>query len=90
VRISHALSSRPERSCRRSPRDLLRLTLEARGVEIAVPGDLPSQTTKTALPPGLYQEAERFLDNCPFRSGTAAVHCLAHQAVVDINVGSHL
>jgi hypothetical protein len=69
---------------------LLRLTLETRGVEIAGPGDLPSQATETGLPPGLDQEAERFLDNGSFRSGTAAAHRLAHQAIVDVNVRSHL
>lgn len=71
-------------------RDLLRLTLETRGVEIAVPRDLPSQATETALPPGLDQQAEGFLDHGSFRSGTAAAHRLAHQAIVDIDVGSHL
>ena len=69
---------------------LFRLTLETRAIEIAIPGDLPSQAAETALPLGLDQQAERFLHNGPFRSGAAAAHCLAHQTVVDINVGPHL
>ena len=66
------------------------MTLEARGVEIAVPGDLPSQPTDAALASGLDQQSEGFLDNGSLRSSTAAAHCLTHQAIVDVDIGSHL
>jgi hypothetical protein len=57
--------------------------------KVAVPSNFPTQPPNACLPTGLNQEAQSLFDGRPLRHGPAAAHCLAHQAIIDLNVGSH-
>jgi hypothetical protein len=58
-------------------------------VKISVPTDLAAKPPNAGLRPSLNQKAQSFLDCSPFCPRSAAPHCLPHQAVIDIYIGTH-
>jgi hypothetical protein len=68
---------------------LLDKSTETRLAKISVPTDLASKPANGGLRPSLNQQAQSFLDRSALCPRSAAPHCLPHQAVVDIDVGTH-
>jgi hypothetical protein len=58
-------------------------------VQVSIPTDLASKAPNASLRPSLNQQAQSFLDCGPFCPCSTAPHCLSHQAVIDIDVGTH-
>jgi len=80
----------PHRSINDHHRPLLRKSPKARTIQITVPPHSSSKAPNGGLRPSLYQQPQpRFYDS-PLGPRSATPHCLLHQAVVDIDVGSHL
>ena len=59
-------------------------------MEVALPGHLPSQTTKAGLAAGLNQQPQPLLNHSALRLCAAAPHRLPHQLVIDVDVRTHI
>ena len=58
-------------------------------MKISVPTDLAAKPPNAGLRPSLNQKAQSLLDRSPFCPKSAGPHCLPHQAVIDIYIGTH-
>jgi hypothetical protein len=59
-------------------------------MQIAVPLDLAAKAADGSLRARLNEQPQAGLDRCPLRPCHSAAHGLAHQAIIDLNVRSHL
>jgi hypothetical protein len=79
----------PKRGINDDHRSLLCKSRETRLVEISSPMDLATQPPNGGLRPSLNQKAQSFLDCGAFCARATAPHGLSHQAIIDIDVGTH-
>jgi hypothetical protein len=61
----------------------------SRYLEIAFPGNLPSQATNARLTARPNQQAQSLFDSRALGAGAAAPHRLPHQAIIDFDVRPH-
>jgi hypothetical protein len=59
-------------------------------MEVSVPSDFAPQPTNRCLRTSLDEQPQSCLDGSSLCPRSVTPHCLAHQAVVNIDVGAHL